>query len=722
MIRLAHHDDGFRVTDPAKNTVRVRATDWETGVDAAPITPALARHDMGPDEPETTLTGRATCVKFPPVYAVTTPVGEVDHSDFGGNVNELTLPPDDYLIRIEASVRVFLRVEASITLRRRNAEALWIEFPEPTAVSFAFSSHVDLPTDEIIVPETPEGVATALTALPAANETTSPDRTWPTLRNRPPAVRFGEETRLPESVFDGREDTGIEAILPPDLDALLPMASLVHYLGAEITVEPDADPLLDIDGREKRLGTGSRLTETASDILRRCFYLDCVARTAGPHGGPLSVERVFDTLELDAERLYDASLAERARTYLDRDFDSVAEAFPEWHLSMYVEPTYEHVGVLPHIVDTLPFFFHPTAEPLTKKKWLALGLTGSGYETFQLRGGSDPEDHATPGKVGREVSNVNLVNPELRSGRTHGWLADGVPVDGFKSLPEAYKNRDNYLDNEDPELSVTVVVNDTRMTGPIFGEERPGMEEEREATVEHYERRAESLNIELTVRERVRDRELARIFESKNDLVHFVGHHTEDGLECSNRMLSADQIDRSRTQTFFLNACGSYPFGQALVRKGSVAGGVTFESIPDDDAFAVGSTFAGLITLGYSVSRGLAIASRQTFAPKDYAVVGDGTHRLMQSDSLVPPEMELLPTEEGSFEAIRKNMGPGWLGSEIHSSALPDNTTILTGETNLMDLTESELLDTLKSRDSPTVFKGELYWPEELSDIIHSRQ
>ncbi|MFB6177511.1 MAG: hypothetical protein ABEI99_10265, partial [Halobaculum sp.] len=394
----------------------------------------------------------------------------------------------------------------------------------------------------------------------------------------------------------------IEAVLPPDLDALLPTASLVHYLGAAVSVEPDADPHLDIDGRAEPLGTGSTLTETASDILRRCFYLDCVARTAGPHGGPLSVSHVFDTLELDAERLYDAPLAERVRTYLDRDFDRVADSFPEWHLSMYVEPTYEHVGVLPHVVDTLPFFFHPSAEPLTKKKWLALGLTGSGYDTFQLRSGDDdrnPEAHATPGAGGREVSNVDLVNPDLGPGRNHGWLADGVPVDAFKSLPEAYENRDSYLDGSDSELSVTVVINDTGMERKLFGdEERPGMDEERDATIEHYERRVEDLNIDLTVREGVRDSELARIFESENDLVHYVGHHTEDGLECVNRTLSADQIDRSRTETFFLNACGSYPFGEQLVRRGSVVGGVTFESVPDDDAFRVGSTFAGLMTMG----------------------------------------------------------------------------------------------------------------------------
>ena len=719
MIRLAHHDDGFRVTDPAKNTVRVQATGWETDVAARSIAPALARHDMGPDEPETTLTGRMSRLKFPPVYAVTTPVGEVDHSDFGGNADELTLPPDDYLIRIEASVRVFLRVEAGVTLRRRDAEALRIEFSEPTTVSFAFGSHVDLPSDEIVVPETPDGVATALTALSAANETTSPDRTWPTLRNRPPAIRFGETTRLPEDVLGAGENTEIEAILPPDLGTLLPMASLVHYLGAAVTVAPDADPHLDIGGREERLGTGSTLTERASDILRRCFYLDCVARTAGPHGGPLSVRDVFDTLELDADRLYDASLAERARTYLDRDFDRVRESFPEWHLSMYVEPTYEHVGILPHVVDTLPFFFHPTSETLTKKKWLALGLTGSGYETFQLRGDGDPKDHATPGKIGREVSNVNLVNPDLGPGRNHGWLADGVPIDAFKSLPEAYENRDSYLDESDSELSVTLVINDTKMDRRLLGdEERPGMDEERDATVEHYERRAEDLNIDLTVREGVRDLELARIFESENDLVHYVGHHTEDGLECVSRTLSADQIDQSRTETFFLNACGSYPFGEQLVRKGSVAGGVTFESVPDESAFRVGSTFAGLITMGHSVARGLMIAREQSFASKDYAVVGDGTHQVMQSDTLIPPEIKLLNREDGNFDLVRKNNTPRFLGGVYQTSIGEEDYSYLFGEEKLDNISTKRLIQYLDTCQSPIVYGDALYWPNELTESL----
>lgn len=708
MIKLARHDDGFRVTDPAKNTVRVKADDWDADAEAAPISDALARHEMGPDDPETTLTARTTRLEFPPVYAVTTPVGEMDHTDIGGSTGERHFPADDYLLRIEASVRVFLRVEGAMTIRRESSEGLWIEFQEPTPVSLAFGSHVDLPGSEVVVPETPEGVATALSVLHSANETTSPDRTWPTLRNRPPNVRFGDETTIPESVRDDRDDTGIEAVFPPDLTELLPAASLIHYLGADVTVEPDIEPLLDLDGREIRLGTGSDLTETASDILRRCFYLDCVARGAGPHGGPLAVAHTFETLELDAERLYDAPLAERVKTYVNADFDAVADEFPEWHFSMYVEPTYEHATVIPHLVETLPFFFHPSAEPLSKKEWLALSLTGGGYDSVQLR---KPEETPTPGAGGREVSNVDLVKPDLGPGRTHGWLAEGVPVDGFKTLPEAYRHRDRYLDDTEEELSVTAVVNDTDYRQRILDTtDGPGMEDERDATVEHYERRAEDLNIDVTVRENVSTSELARIFESRNDLVHFVGHHSEDGLQCRNGYLSAESVARSRTETFFLNACGSYPFGQALVRKGSVVGGVTFESVGDEDAFKVGSTFAGLLTLGYSINRALSVANQQAIAPKDYTIVGDATHRVMQSDTLVPPEGVVFSRRDGDYEIVRKHNSTGFAGAEIHL----DGTLYLFGNPMLFELSENELPDRLDKYDSPVIFEGSLYWPKEL--------
>ena len=748
-------DAGFRVTDAANNTVRVEATSWAADVEAPSVTAALAANETGPDEPASAFGVEAARLSFPPVYAVATPVDRLDPTEFGGDARRQELPADDYLLRVEASVRVFLRVRGPVRLRRENAERLWVSFPEPTRVGVAVDSHVDPPGETLVVPETPQGVATAVSRLHSAVETTSPDRTWPTKRSRPPSVRFGDEREVPASVADDYEPTGVTYRAPPSVDALVPAASLIHYLGAEVRLVEGAEPALELPDRRVTLAEHAdcdgAVGTAASALLRRVFYLDCVARGGGPHGGPLSVADTFDTLGLDADRLYEAPMAERVARYLDADFGAVRDRFPEWHLSVSVKPTYDHAAVLPSLVSELPFLPAPSATTLDKKEWMAMSLTGTGDAGLRGGEGSDtpagtdgvsdrsempdrsevsdrnepsggavrgPEPGHTPipGAGGREVSNVDLLNPELGPGRTHGWLAEGVPVGAYKALPAAYTNRDKYLDGPDDSLSVTLVVNDTQMSNQFLSD-GPGLHDERDACTDHYGRRSDALNVDVTVREDIRTGELARIFESRNDLVHFLGHHEEDGLGCVDGHLHPESVGRSDTETFFLNACGSYPFGQALVRKGSVVGGTTFESVPDEDAFNVGATFARLMTLGYTVSRALTIASQKAMAPKDYAVVGDGTHRVMQSDALVPAEMEVFPTEDGQFEVVRKSVEPKMLGSESNN-ILQRSNKHLTGQTTMNNTDTDGLSDLLDARDSPVRHDGDLIWPDEAREIL----
>jgi hypothetical protein len=730
-VAVTTDDTGFRATDAANNTVRVEATSWTAGTAAPSVTAALAANETGPDEPVSAFGATAAALSFPPVYAVATPVDRLDLTEFGGDTRRRDLDADDYLLRVEASVRVFLRVTGPVTLRRENGESLRVSFGEETRVGIAVDSHVDPPGETLVVPETPRGVATALSRLHGAVETTSPDRTWPTKRTRPPSIRFGEERELPVSVTDDHEPTGVTYRAPPSVDALVPAASLIHYLGADVTLADGAEPALELPDRRVPLADYADCDDAvgtaASALLRRVFYLDCVARGGGPHGGPLSVADTFDTLGLDADRLYEMPLAERVGRYLDAEFGAVRDRFPEWHLSVSVEPTYDHAAVLPSLVSELPFLPAPSATTLDKKEWMAMSLTGT--SDAGLRGGDatgapngavrgpEPGHTPVPGAGGREVSNVDLLDPELGPGRTHGWLAEGVPVGAYKALPAAYTNRDQYLDSPDDSLSVTLVVNDTELSNKFLSD-GPGLHDERDACTDHYGRRSDALNVDVTVEENTRTSELARIFESRNDLVHFLGHHETDGLGCTDGYLHAESVGRSNTETFFLNACGSYPFGQALVRKGSVVGGVTFESVADEDAFNVGSMFARLMTLGYSVSRALTIASEKAMAPKDYAVVGDGTHRVMQSDALIPAEMEVFPTEDGEFKVVRKATGPNMVGSETTNEIREDPYKYLTGEAIICRTNKEDIESVIKFRDSPIRHEKDLICPENAENVI----
>jgi hypothetical protein len=709
------YDDGFRVADVMKNSVTATADGWETGVDAPDITDALAGSDVGPDEPPCQFTARTRELEFAPVFAAAIPVNRREQTSFGGSADEVNLPADDYLLRVETNVRVFIRVDGPVTLRRDNAEALWVEFPEPTPIGLAFGSHVDLPGPTMTVPETPEGVATALSHTSISNETRSPDRSWPTQRNRPPNIAFGEETDIPAAVAREREETGIELVVPPDVEYLLTAASLVHYLGADVAVESGVEPHLDVDGYTATLPELPEFPDAAADLLERVFYLDCVARGAGPHGGPLSVSDTFDTLELDAERLYDAPLAERVRSYLAADYETVAEAFPEWHLALHVAPEYRNVAVLPYVLDDLPLFLRPKAEPLTRKEWLRYSMTGGGFE-YQPRG----EESTIDAYEHVQVSNIDLVRPTFERARTHGWLAPSVPSDGFDALPEGYENRDRYLDANGDPLSITAVVNDSMPQMPEpDGEDGPTMADEGYAISDEYEVRSDGPEVDLTIKRRIHTHELAEVFESRNDLVHFIGHHEEgEGLLCPDGELHHESIAESNARTFFLNACGSYPFARHLVERGSVAGAATFERVSNTYAVEIGSTFARLLVHGFSIQRALDKAAQHSIAPRDYVVLGDGTYSIAQHIVLNPTEMWIFQRGTREFEMLSEKRAYMAGGETKTSLKGTDESYHLMGQGRLDTVSVEELEDFIPVLDFPVVFKQELYWPEDLEEIL----
>ena len=705
-MRLQWTADGFKVIDEAKNTVSVGTEGWTGGGDPPAVSEAMREVDVGPNEPELTVAGQTRALQFPPV-AVDVESLSGDSHRFQSWEGTREFDTGAYLARVDAHVPTTVRFDgpaALVTVETDADSKVRLEFPETRPVSVGFDSRVARPDETVVVPETPDGVARALTALSGANATTSPDRTWPSQREQPARLEYGAGTHVPEAVVATRPDTGIELVVPPQFRYLTTAASLVHYLGARVTVEQDADPRLDLDGRAVPLPAFPEFQRRTAALLRRVFHLDCLARTAGPHGSELTIQNVVDELELDLDRLYDAPLAERAATYLDAPYRAVAGEFPDWHLTMHVEPTAEHVRSLPYLLQDLPQFFLPASTELSKKEWLRLTVADGYTETGRLT-------MDEPTRVRRELSNVDLVKPRLGPGKNHGWMAEKVPIDVFKTFPEAYENRERYLDDEGTELSVVAVLNDSGRSDLGLSDAADAeMRDEHEEIVTHYERRSEQFDIDLELRENVSTAELARIFESRNDLVHFIGHRDDRGLECVNGYFSTDTLSESNAQTFFLNACGSYPEGRALVKKGSVGGGVTFESVTNEDAVRVGTAFARLIVNGFCIERALDYTRRQLMTPKDYAVVGDGTHVVTQNDSFVPDGLFLFRDGE-QFSMLQEQDGPRLPGGEVNSPL--DDDAFLIGTERLYELTREEVIDYLTIHDGPVVIDEELYFADD---------
>ncbi|MEZ3116461.1 hypothetical protein RYH80_11130 [Halobaculum sp. MBLA0147] len=755
-MRLNWTEEGFRVVDAGKSRVTIRTDGWGGAETTPAVADALATREEGPDELDLRVAGAADALGFPPVYARIVSLDDGTRREFSRGADGVDLGAGRYVVRFDANVRVFVRFDGPATLASVDADTVRLSWPERSAVSIGFESLVDTPDRSVTVDRSLDGVATALTAMSAANEDTSPDRTWPTRREEPPRVEFGNRTHVPSSVWERRPDTGIELVVPRELEYLVTGASLAHYLGARVTVESGVDPHLDLDGHRRSLGHGREYQAETAAILRRCFYLDCVVRVAGPHGDDLSVSHVADDLDLDTTALYQTPLATRVRRYLQLPYERVANEFPEWHLTMHVDPTFENVVVLPHLLSNVPHLFAPESEPLSKKEWLRLTVN-DGYDTSHEQARrvapgttaarSEPsatrsddteasgDTRESPGEVSedtshlehprtdddatlrvtREISNVDLVNPVLGPGQSHGWLAEKVPIDVFKTFPEAYENHRKYLDGSDSNLSIVTVVNDSgqRQLG-LSNDDDADMRDEHAEIVTQYERRADELGVDLSLRENVSTAELARIFESRNDLVHFIGHRDDDGLECTNGFFSTTTLSESNTQTFFLNACGSFPEGRALVEKGSVGGGVTFESVTNDDAVEVGVDFARLIMNGFCIERALDYARGQLMTPKDYAVVGDGTHVLTQNDSIVASGLYLFDDGPDSYLLLSENSAPWITGVSARGSLDDLDRRHLVGTDRVYEVDTDGLLSYLSSTDAPVVYEKSLYWPEQL--------
>jgi hypothetical protein len=306
------------------------------------------------------------------------------------------------------------------------------------------------------------------------------------------------------------------------------------------------------------------------------------------------------------------------------------------------------------------------------------------------------------------VESVDRRDPVLHEGRVNGWLADGVPIDVFKAVPESYENRFKYLDKGSGDIDVTVVLNDEKMA------------DEHQTVAEIYEERAEQLPIEVTVHENLSKSELAGVLESPHDFVHYIGHCEEDGLRCQNGNLSVSTIEETNVQTFFLNACGSYYEGHELVEKGSVAGAVTFTKVLNKQAAKVGVAFARLLINGFNIDLALRFARRRIMMGKDYAVVGDGTHVLTQADNRLPVLLTVDAGEDGAFEMTHTNMSAETNGTicQVYHTKYDDYH--LQGVEVTLEFSRAELLEFLDRAKAPAIYDGELYWSEELRKVLEA--
>lgn len=710
MIEWAVNGDTLHVTDADNAELTVNGSDLAVdGSDADIPRPIDETVAVTTDE-----------LRFPHAVVYAFSLGLDDQYELDPAGEPLTLSPGEYVVDIDTEIKTYLRFSGAVRIEKTDDyEEIVVSFPNRTRVILGVRCRHEFPAGTITVPDSPSAIAEAITHMAASQKTDTPNRSYPSLRGHPSLIEHGDSLEISDCIRSDTPDHGIELVVPPDYESLFVTAPLAYYLQATVRTTDDAlgnrigsradQPRLRLVDHaiERTLSPMPDLECDVERLLRKTFFLDCLVRNAGPHATTLSELSLLEALGIDAEALYDASPQDRLAAYLDVPYAAIKHRLPDWHLSTYVAPEYDSVETIPFLLDRLSMIYTPKASKLEGKELVERSLEDFYRGGDSGRGWTERLDEAaaTRASTGR-VASVDIVKPDLRSGRTHGWLADGVPIDVFKSAPEAYHNRLEFLERESGSTSICVVLNDPEMAG------------EHDNVAEIYRRRSEEVTMNLTVEESLETAELARVFEDDHDVVHYIGHCETGGLCCPDGTLAASSLDRCNAQTFFLNACGSFYEGKRLIEKGSVAGAVTFTRVLNDHAVKVGSTFAKLLVHGFSIERAMGLARRRIMMGKDYAVVGDGTHSLTQGKHQPPTTatLEELPDDESDKRYLLSLdcYSTRATGSYYFPHTETNEYAYLCGNESTFRLTTSELVTMLKETDASVIYDGDIYWSTEL--------
>ncbi|TKX86049.1 caspase family protein, partial [Halorubrum sp. SS5] len=257
--------DGITVTDHIENTQFEVYTD-------RPVEPRRrpeSDHYFPVDASVAVETGS---IEIPRVAVVETRAGDgtlLTHGDC------YTMPDGTYHVGINpAPTKLYLTFDAGFSVSTTDRTTR-IDLDTPGTVGLGFRSLHQTPAGTITTPTDPESLMDAVSLLGSALQTTSPERSFPTLRGHPPLIEPGDEFRVPERVEP--VDSGVRIVVPPEYRYLYPVVSLAYYFAADVV--PGDDPRIEGDGWTYPLEPG--FEARTAQVLRQSFHMDCLARTEG---------------------------------------------------------------------------------------------------------------------------------------------------------------------------------------------------------------------------------------------------------------------------------------------------------------------------------------------------------------------------------------------------------------------------------------------------------
>jgi len=616
-----------------------------------------------------------------------------------------TYPPGRYVIDLPGPIKRYLQVEGRLSVSTVDGTTVTVG-PDATVLLGARSKHAR-PTTEVCVPPTVDGLVRAVSTFGAALTTTTPDRSWPTLRGHPPAVTVGDELDVPPGLAP--PCPAVQVLVPPTERHVYTVAPLVHYLGAELLTHSGPPQVRTDEGFAVDLGPD--FEATVERTLTRVVFLECLLRSEGLLEFPLHERSVLADLPLDPATLFDRPPEARLPAYFEVDYDAVAARVPDWELAAHVAPRPDQVELLPYLVDDL-------AVVRTRSE------SAAGAADPSARASAD--DAAPDGGTAREffrsgggwtVENSVDLRDDAGVALETVWTGDGVPVGASKVTRRAYENR---LDRspDPPPIDVGVVCNDDRMNDELDVTER-------------YDGEKLPMNVS-TYRDLSRSALRTLLEAGPVDFLHYIGHADPEGLHCSDGALSLSTVETTGVEAFLLNACRSFDQGLALIDAGAIGGVVTRQSVPIEAATDVGRRTARLLNAGYPLRAAVDVVRETSPIGDQYQIVGDGGHAVAQRESAVAFVHELTPVDGDlstatEFDlAVHAHPAENGLGGVFHPYSETFDYYLVGNSTPTVRLDAEELAE-LFTRDNEPVLLApdgtdypELCWTSTIADEVRA--
>ncbi|WP_128906749.1 caspase family protein [Halorubrum amylolyticum] len=691
---------GITVTDHIENT------QFEVYTDRS-VEPVANPEDAHYFPVDASVAVEAGAIEIPRVAVVET---RSDDGTLLTRGDDYAMPPGSYHVGVDpAPTKLYLAFASPFSVSTTDRTTR-IDLDAPAEVAVGARSLHQVPAGTIETPTDPESLMDAVSLLGSALQTTSPERSFPTLRGHPPLIEPGEELRVPDRIDP--LDSGIRIVVPPEHRYLYPVVSLAYYFAADVV--PGDAPRIEGDGWTHSLEPD--FERRTAEVLRQAFHFDCLARTEGFYPVDLH-ERETTDLALDWGRLYDLPLAERLGEYLAVPFERVEPELPRWTLTTDVRPDPENVEMLPFVAGELSIVRSPeTATPAAAGEGDGVGFfrgpsasAADGSSAVASPGPNGFVRSADAAGRGAAPTEADFVRPEPVDTVEHAWVGAGVPLGANKAVLDAYHRRLEAGSAEQSRISVLVVCNDEQMR-------------EEGAVADLYGLR-DIVQFDIEVRHDLVREEMREALRSGVDFLHYIGHVDDRGMQCADGYLdlTAEDLDVG-VSAFLLNACQSYQQGEALIHRGSRGGIVTLSDVANSPATRLGRIIARLMNSGFNLRTALHVAKRELITGHQYIVVGDGGTTICQTRSGVALVLNITEMENSVWNLSTKifpngaygvgSMGTLNLGSVEEDYYVPTNI-------DATSIPIEELRQFLQLEALPIFCDGALTWNDEfLSSMV----